>query len=291
MSNNVYLNGRYTPAEQACVPILDRGFMFGDGVYEVMPVYSGKPFAQAQHLARLQRSLDAIQIPNPMSPAQWDDVFAHLIEQNCAGQDAAIYLQVTRGVMEKRDHVFSHDMQPTVLVMTQTAQYPSQSKETKGIRVITQEDTRWQDCHIKSINLLPNVLLKQYAVEHDAEETILIRNGLAIEGSASNLFIVKDDIIRTPPQNRCMLGGITREVILELCQQHKVVAREIDISEDELHDADEIWMTSSTREISPVTTLNQHKVGNGEVGPKWHQVIDLYQAFKQTVMRGGNDTM
>ena len=291
MSNNVYLNGQYTPAEQACVPILDRGFMFGDGVYEVMPVYSGKPFAQAQHLARLQRSLDAIQIPNPMSPAQWDDVFARLIEQNCPGQDAAIYLQVTRGVMKKRDHVFSHDMQPTVLVMTQSAQYPSQSKETTGIRVITQEDTRWQDCHIKSINLLPNVLLKQYAVEHDAEETILIRNGLAIEGSASNLFIVKDDIIRTPPQNRCMLGGITREVILELCQQHKVVAREIDISEDELHDADEIWMTSSTREISPVTTLNQHKVGNGEVGPKWHQVIDLYQAFKQTVMRGGNDAM
>ncbi len=291
MSNLVYLNGEYMPLQQACVPVLDRGFMFGDGVYEVMPVYSGFPFAVSQHMARLQRSLDAIQISNPLSNAQWDEIFSRLIDQNYPGQDCAVYLQVTRGVMEKRDHVFRHDLQPTVLVMTQAAHYPSQSRDTQGIRVITQEDTRWQECHIKSINLLPNALLKQYAVEHDAEETILIRDGLAIEGSASNLFIVKDDLIRTPPVQRCMLGGITREVILGLCQQHKVVAREIDITEDELHDADEIWLTSSTREISPVTTLNQHKVGNGEVGPKWHQVIELYQDYKQQVMRGGNDTV
>ncbi len=291
MSQNVYLNGQYTPAEQACVPILDRGFMFGDGVYEVMPVYSGKPFALAQHLARLQRSLDAIQINNPLSESKWAEIFDTLIAENCPGQDAAIYLQVTRGVMDKRDHVFSHDMTPTVLVMCHPMEYPAQSKQTQGIRVITQDDTRWQDCYIKSVNLLPNVLLKQYAVEHDAAETILIRDGLAIEGSASNLFIVKDDMIRTPPANRHMLGGITREVILDLCHQHKIVAREIEITEDELHDADEIWMTSSTREISPVTTLNQHKVGNGEVGPKWYQVIELYQQFKQQVMRGGNDAM
>ncbi len=290
-SNIVYLNGQYLPLQDACVPVLDRGFMFGDGVYEVMPVYSGIPFALAQHQARLQRSLDAIQIKNPLSPQQWNDIFAELIRQNCAGEDAAIYLQVTRGVMQQRDHTFSHDMPPTVLVMTQAAHYPAQSLDTKGIRVITQEDSRWQDCYIKSVNLLPNVLLKQYAIEHEADETILIRDGRVIEGSASNVFIVKDDIIRTPPSGRNMLGGITREVILGLCHDNRIVAREIEISEDELHDADEIWMTSSTREISPVTTLNQHKVGNGEVGPKWRQLIDLYQQFKHSVMRGGDDAM
>jgi len=291
MSNIVYLNGQFMPAAQATIPVLDRGFLFGDGVYEVLPVYSGRPFALAQHLARLQRSLDAIDIANPLSAGQWDEILNQLVTQNCAGQDAAIYLQITRGVMQKRDHVYPHDMQPTLLVMCNAVQFPAQSRDTPGIRVITQEDTRWRDCYIKSLNLLPNVLLKQYAVEHDADETILIRDGLAIEGAASNLFIVKDDVIRTPPQQHNMLGGITREVILDLCQRHKVIAREIEITEDELHDADEIWMTSSTREISPVTVLNQHKVGNGEVGPKWHQVIDLYQAFKQDVMRGGNDAM
>ncbi|MCK4710731.1 MAG: aminotransferase class IV, partial [Gammaproteobacteria bacterium] len=161
----------------------------------------------------------------------------------------------------------------------------AQDKNTKGIKVITRDDTRWADCYIKSINLLPNVLLKQYAADHEAVESILIRDGHAIEGSASNLFIVKDDIIRTPPVSRHMLGGITREVILKICSDDKIVAREIVVTEDDLHDADEVWITSSTKEIVPVTTLNQHKVGNGLPGPKWLQLIELYQQYKQTVMR------
>ncbi len=285
MSNVVYLNGEYIAAKKASVSVLDRGFMFGDGVYEVIPVYSGNAFAVQGHLDRLQRSLDAIEITNPLKIDDWQQVMDRLIEKNIPDQDGMIYLQMTRGVMQKRDHVFSRDMQPTILMMCQPLTFANQDKDTTGIKAITQDDNRWADCFIKSINLLPNVLLKQYAADHDAVESVLIRDGYAVEGSASNLFIVKDDIIRTPPISRHMLGGITREVILKICNEHKIVAREIVVSEDELHDADEVWITSSTKEIVPVTTLNQHKVGNGIPGPKWLQLIELYQQFKQTVMR------
>jgi len=285
MSNFVYLNGEYLPADKAQVSVLDRGFMFGDGVYEVIPMYSGKAFALQQHLDRLQRSLDAIEIKNPLDISDWQEVIDQLIDKNTGEQDAMIYLQLTRGVMQKRNHVFSRDMQPTILIMCQPASYPSQDKNTQGVKVITKDDNRWADCYIKSINLLPNVLLKQFAADHDAIESVLIRDGFVVEGSASNLFIVKDDVIRTPPISRHMLGGITREVILNVCSDEKIVAREIAVSEDDLHDADEVWITSSTKEIVPVTTLNQHKVGNGLPGPKWLQLIELYQQYKQNVMR------
>ncbi len=285
MSNLVYLNGEFVAADQASVSVLDRGFMFGDGVYEVIPVYSGKVFAAQNHLKRLQRSLDAVDIANPLDEQGWQKIMDQLVEKNTADQDAMIYLQVTRGVMSKRDHLYTRDMQPSVLIMCQPLHYQVQDNNTKGIKVVTKEDNRWADCFIKSINLLPNIMLKQYAADHDAVESILIRDGYAIEGSASNLFIVKDDIIRTPPISRHMLGGITREVILQICKDEKIVAREIAITEDELHDADEIWITSSTKEIVPVTILNQHKVGQGVVGPKWLQIIDLYQKFKQSFIQ------
>jgi len=178
-----------------------------------------------------------------------------------------------------------HTLQPTVLVMCWAHDYSSQDPDTKGVRAVTVEDTRWSDCYIKSINLLPNVLLRQQAVEQGAAESILIRDGYAIEGAASNLFIVKDDLIRTPPKNRYMLGGITRDLVIELCTQNRIVVQEKIISEDQLHDAEEIWITSSTQEIVPVTTLNQHKVGKGVPGEKWRQIIGLYQNYKQSVMR------
>ena len=285
----VYLNGEYKPLNEACVPVLDRGFLFGDGVYEVIPVYSGKPFRLGPHLDRLQHSLDAIRMRNPLTREQWSEVIGELIRRNTGNEDAALYLQVTRGVMEKRDHGFDDSLEPTVLLTCRPASYPLQQSDTAGGRAITLEDSRWQDCHIKSINLLPNVLLRQQARDAGADEAILIRDGRAVEGSASNLFIVKDDVIKTPPRQRCMLGGITRDLILELCNENHLLAREIDISEDELHDADEIWMTSSTREILPITTLNQHKVGKGQTGPLWAEVIRLYQDYKQRVMRGGDE--
>lgn len=285
MKNLVYLNGEYKPAANASISIMDRGFMFGDGVYEVIPVYNGKSFRLQQHLDRLQRSLDAVEIDNPLSVSEWSGIFQHLTDSNCSNNDSVLYLQVTRGVMDKRNHAYSRANPPTVLVMCWQHEYPSQDKNTKGVKAVTLEDTRWSNCFIKSVNLLPNVMLKQQAVDRDAAESILIRDGNAIEGSASNLFIVKDDIIRTPPKNRFMLGGITRDLIIELCNEHKILVQEKEISEDELHDADEIWMTNSTGEIMPVTTLNQHKVGKGLPGEVWRRVIALYQEYKQSVMR------
>jgi D-alanine transaminase len=282
----VYLNGNYVPAETACIPVLDRGFMFGDGVYEVIPVYSGKVFRVEEHLHRLQRSLQAVDMHCAECENEMPDIFSSLIENNIHQGDGFIYLQITRGVMQIRDQAYDREMKPTVLVMCQAIDYPSQNKDTTGIRAITLDDNRWMDCHIKSINLLPNVLLRQQAIDAGAQEAILIRDNLAVEGTSSNLFVVKDEVIFTPPQTRYMLGGITRELIIEICNQHRILVREMPVTEDQLHDADEIWMTSSTREIMPVTILNQHKVGKGVPGPMWMQLIDLYQDFKKSVMRG-----
>ncbi len=285
MSSLVYLNGEIIAEDRASVSILDRGFMFGDGVYEVIPVYGGKAFRKDEHLQRLQRSIDAVKMQNPLSDQQWTEVFERLIDSNCPGTDAVIYLQVTRGRMPVRLHAYSDGLQPTSLVMCWSHTYSSQDSDTKGVRAVTLEDTRWSDCYIKSVNLLPNVLLRQQAVDQGAAESILIRDGYAVEGAASNLFIVKDELIRTPPKSRYMLGGITRDLVIELCHENRIVVQEKIISEDQLHDADEIWITSSTQEIVPVTTLNQHKVGKGVPGEKWNRVIGLYQEYKQSVMR------
>lgn len=285
MSEKLYLNGDYIAVEQAKISVFDRGFMFGDGVYEVIPVYSGKLLRSKSHLLRLQHSLDAIDIPNPLKQSEWLEIFANLIEKNFAGADCLIYIQITRGTMSKRDHAWSSEMRPNVLVTCTEQHYATQDSTTAGERAITIEDTRWSNCYIKTTNLLPNVLLHQKARSQGAAEAILIRNGFAIEGSQSNLYIVKNDIVTTPPKSRYMLGGITRDIVIELCKQNKIICREKDISEDELHNADEIWLSSSTREILPILTLNQHAVGKGVPGIVWQQIIQLYQEYKLKVMR------
>jgi D-alanine transaminase len=285
----LYLNGNYTAVKKAKISVFDRGFMFGDGVYEVIPVYSGKLFRSEGHLARLQYSLDAIDIPNPLTTLQWIEIFSTLIEHNFPSVDSVIYLQITRGTMEKRDHAWPPDMQPNVLVTCTEQVYAKQDSATAGAKAVTLDDTRWSDCHIKTINLLANALLHQEARNQGANEAILIREGFAIEGSQSNLFIVRDDIVITPPKSRHMLGGITREIVLELCQQNKIICSEKNISEDDLHQADEIWLSSATREILPIVTLNQHAVGNGRPGVVWQQIIQLYHEYKFNVIRTPDD--
>ena len=285
MSDLLYLNGEYIDSAEAKISVLDRGFMFGDGVYEVIPVYSGKLLRGKAHLARLQDSLDAIEIPNPLSLNDWLEIFSRLIEGNYADADSVIYLQITRGTMLKREHAWAADMQPNVLVTCSEQFYASQDTATAGAKAVTLPDIRWSECHIKTINLLPNTLLLHKARNQGADEAILIRDSKAIEGSQSNLFVVMDDIVLTPPKSRYMLGGITREIIIELCKQNKIICREKEISEDELHRADEIWLSSSTREILPVVTLNQHAVGKGRPGVVWQQIIQLYQDYKLRVMR------
>lgn len=289
MPEKLYLNGNYTAVKKAKISVFDRGFMFGDGVYEVIPVYSGKLFRSEGHLARLQHSLDAIDIPNPLTTLQWIEIFSTLIEHNFPSADSVIYLQITRGTMEKRDHAWPPDMQPNVLVTCTEQVYATQDSATAGEKAVTLDDTRWSDCHIKTINLLANALLHQEARNQGANEAILIREGFAIEGSQSNLFIVRDDIVITPPKSRHMLGGITREIVLELCQQNKIICSEKNISEDDLHQADEIWLSSATREILPIVTLNQHAVGKGRPGVVWQQIIQLYHEYKFNLIRTPDD--
>ncbi|GMR21649.1 MAG: D-amino acid aminotransferase [Gammaproteobacteria bacterium] len=288
--STVYLNGNYLPMEDACVSVMDRGFLFGDGVYEVIPAYGGKLFRLSHHLHRLQNSLDGIRLTNPLSNSAWQEILNEVLERNReqtdAGGDQSVYLQVTRGSAAKRDHGFPDKATPTVFIFSNPIAEPEPVGTTQGIAVITLDDIRWQYCAIKAITLLPNVLLRQQATDNNAAEALLIHNGLVIEGSASNVFVVRDGTILTPPKGEQMLPGITRDLVLELAEQHVLPYSEIDISEDTLRQADEIWITSSTREIAPVTRLDDKPVGNGLPGPVWQSMIELYRHYKNVVRNG-----
>jgi len=280
MNSIAYLNGEYIPLQDAKVSVLDRGFLFGDGVYEVIPVYSGICLRGNEHLERLKRSLSGLDISINLSLKELSDIIHQVIEKNGSGNQH-VYLQITRGTMQHRLHSWDDDLIPNILIMTTVlSSHPSQAIDSTGSKAITLDDIRWDYCHLKTVNLLPNVLLRQQAIGKQAVEAILIRDGNAIEGAGSNLFIVKDEVIFTPPKSNHLLGGITRELILELCQKHKILYRETPISEDDLHSADEIWMTASTKEIDPITTLNQHAVGKGVPGPMWLKLITYYQDYK-----------
>ena len=279
--STVYLNGEFVPDNTACVSVLDRGFIFGDGVYEVIPAYHGKLFRLTEHLSRLQNSLDAIRIINPYTVEQWRSVLNELIAHN-GGGNLSVYLQVTRGVA-KRDHALPADTKPTVFAMANPLQPPKKQELENGIKAITTPDYRWLNCHIKAISLLPNVLLRQQAIDANATEAILLRNGEATEGAASNLFIVENDVIVTPPKGPFLLPGITRDLILELAEQDHISCEETVIPEQRLREADEVWITSSTKEVLPVTTLDGEPVGDGKPGPMWHKVIKLFSNFKESL--------
>lgn len=280
----IYLNGKFMPLEEACVPVLDRGFIFGDGVYEVIPVYSRRPFRLPQHLARLQHSLDGIRLENPHTAAEWKNLVAQLIAEN-EGDDQSVYLHITRGVA-KRDHAFPADARPTVFMMSNPLATPPQSLRESGVAAVTAADIRWGRCDIKAISLLPNVLLRQLAVDAGAAETILLRDGFLTEGAASNIFIVHDDgLLLAPPKNHLMLPGITYDVVLELAADNGTPFQVREISEYELRTAQEIWLTSSTREVLPVTRLDEKPVAGGKPGPLYRRMYALYQDYKDTVMR------
>ncbi len=281
----VFLNGEYLPLDKACVPVLDRGFIFGDGVYEVIPVYGRNPFRLEHHLQRLKNSMQAVRLDNPYSDDEWAKIIANVVERNDGG-DQSIYLQVTRGVAS-RDHRFPGDTTPTVFLMSNLfVMVPSEQLE-HGVSAITLDDIRWQYCSIKSIALLPNILLRQQAVEQGAAEAILLRDDEVTEGAASNVFIVKDGIIITPPKTDCLLPGITRDLVVEQAEEHALPVEEANITFEDLLAADEVWLTSSTKEILPVTQLNGNTVGSGKPGPFWKQMYGLYQEYKQSLRESG----
>lgn len=283
MSDRVYLNGVFMPMEEARVPVLDRGFIFGDGVYEVIPVYSRHPFRLEEHLRRLQASLDAIRLPNPHSAAEWAGLVRRLIGLN-APEDQSVYLHVTRGVA-KRDHAFPPGIAPTVFMMSNPLTTPPAAQVVSGVGAITAPDNRWLRCDIKAIALLPNVLLRQMAVDAGCVETLLLRDGKLTEGAASNIFLVHRGVMLAPPKNHLMLPGITYDVILELAAADGLRHEVREVAEAELREAEEVWLTSSTREVLAITRLDGRAVGGGEPGPLFKRMYALYQDYKARVMR------
>jgi D-alanine transaminase len=280
----VYLNGQFLPDDQAFVPVLDRGFIFGDGVYEVIPVYGGRLFRLAEHLVRLQNNFSAVRIPDPLGDEGWTRMLDTLVAKN-GGGDLSLYLQVTRGPAP-RDHAMPADPTPTVFAMCNPLKPVPQDIREHGVAAITLDDIRWQYCHIKAISLLPNILLRQAALDQGAVESILIRDGLATEGAASNVFAVIDGVLVTPPKGPRLLPGITRDLILELAAAQGIAHAERDISAAELSRAEEVWTTSSTKEILAVTRLDGKPVADGKPGPVYQRMLALYQDYKRQLARG-----
>jgi len=276
----VYLNGDFLEQDKAFVSVLDRGFLLGDGIYEVIPAFNGKLFRLEQHLQRLQNSLDAIHLVNPLQNNEWENVLRQIVEKNGRG-NLSIYLQITRGVAA-RDHTFPENTHPTVYIMSNPIT-PVKDKIRTGVSAITKDDPRWQHCHIKTISLLANVLLKQEAAQQGREEAILIKDNLLTEGAASNIFIVKDGCIKTPAKSQYILGGITRDLIVELAHINQINCIETAITKTDLFAADEIWLSSSTKEILAVTQLNEQTIGSGLPGPMWQKMTRIYQKFKASL--------
>lgn len=272
----VYLNGDFLPLEEAKISVLDRGFTFSDGVYEVLPVFHGKIFRLDEHLQRLDNSLAAILISNPYTREQWQKICMDILDRNHAAGKQSIYIQVTRGVGE-RDHVFDASLKPTVFAMCKTVR---ESDYRDGIRAITHEDIRWQYCHIKSTALLAGVLLRQKALTSDgSREAILIRNGRLTEGAASNVFIVCPGEIKTPEKDGSILPGITRDLVVELLRNSSYGCIETAITEQDLRSAEEVWITSSNMGIVPVVILDGNAVGDGHPGKVWREADAIYQAY------------
>ena len=282
-----HLDGVWLPLAEARVPVLDRGFLFGDGVYEVIPVYARRAFRLAEHLARLRRSLRAVGIVGPLAGAEWTELVRRLVDANDP-DDQCVYLQVTRGVAP-RDHAFPKGVKPTVFMMSNPLVTPPQALRERGVAAITVADNRWLRCDIKSVSLLANCLLRQAAVDAGAAEAVLLREGMLTEGSASNIFVVKNGVIVTPPKTNFILPGITYDVVIELARANRLPLEVRQVSEPELRDADELWLTSSTKEVLSISSLDGKPVGHGAAagrpGPLAARMYQLYQEYKRTVMR------
>jgi D-alanine transaminase len=278
-----HFNGKLLPLDEISISPLDRGFIFGDGVYEVIPVYDGAPLHAREHFERLQRSMDAIQLKNPHTVDEWIALTHALLAHHPGNQ--SVYIQVTRGAPKKRDHVIPKDLQPTVFMMCYALSSPSREAVENGVACVTSPDFRWEKCHIKSTSLLGNVLARQISADAGATETILLRDGMLTEASASNVFIVKDGVVAAPPRDNLILLGITYELLTRLAAEGALKLEIRPVTEAQLRHADEVWLSSSTKEVLAVTTLDGKPVGSGKPGPAFRRMHSLYQGYKSQLRK------
>jgi D-alanine transaminase len=274
----VYLNGAFLPIEDARISVLDRGFIYGDGVYELIPVYRRQAFRLPQHLARLQHSLDGIRLANPHTGAEWTSIIGELVARQ-PYDDQGVYFQVTRGVA-KRDHAFPAGVAATVFMMSNPLATPSAGQIEQGVAVVTAEDNRWRRCDLKTISLVGNVLMRQYAADAGAIETVMFRDGYLTEASASNVLVVIGDRIVAPPKDNQILPGITYGAAYEFAQEAGIPFAIRPVEKAEALAADEMWLTSSTKEVLAVTTVDGTPFAGGRPGPMFRKMHALFQAHK-----------
>lgn len=277
-----YLDGQFVPLTEARISPMDRGYLFGDAVYEVIPVYQGHIFSFTEHYARLLRSLAAIKLSSPNAENELHQMLKELVERN-GGGDLFIYLQISRGVSLIRDHAFPEKSIPTVFAYSMPLKVNTIETLEKGIAVITYPDNRWQHCYIKTTNLLGNVLARQAAAEANTQEALFIHDGYAIEGTSSNLFVLHNNVVLTPPTDGHILGGVTRDFIISLARQNNIVVEETNIREELLWQANEVWVTSTMKEITPVVKVDHHVIADGIAGPVWRKMIRLYREFRSHI--------
>lgn len=274
----VFLNGEFIAKDRAFISILDRGFLFGDGVYEVIPVYNGKIFRLKNHLERLQKSLNAVQIDNPYGAMKWEGILTKLITFS-THKNQSLYLQITRGEASKRQHSFTN-MRPTIYIHSNLLALKSKQDLACGFAAISAKDIRWGRCDIKTTSLLANVLYAQQARENNAEEIILFRHNKITEGATSNVFMLKNNTLFTHPADHQILSGITRNLVLQSAKTCQLMIKQQAFSLQDMAQADELWICSSTREIMPITTVDNQPINHKKVGEVWGQIYDNYQQLK-----------
>jgi D-alanine transaminase len=289
-----YLNGEFTKLSEAKVSVMDRGFVFGDGVYEVAPVYGGQPFRFEQHMARLGRSLAELRIKNPMTTVQWAQVVQKLIQNYAAlsgtkpeDSDQLIYIQITRGVA-MRDHAMPTNIEPTVFIMSNGMKPPSEEQRNQGVACVTADDFRWAKAHIKSTSLLGAVFARQISVDADAAETVMFRNGYLSEAAACNVWVVKDGKVLGTPKDNLVLEGIRYGLIEDICRKLGLDFELRRISRAEVLQADELLLSSATKEVLPITTLDGQPVGSGQPGPVYAKLYTGYQQAKAVALGGSS---
>ena len=277
----VYLNGNFLPIEEAKISPLDRGFIFGDGVYEVIPFYAGRGLRMREHLRRLQRSMNELEIENPYAIEHWESTITALIERN-GGGNVGVYIQVTRGVA-KRDFPPPKGLTQTVFMMVNPLATPKPEIYAKGISCVSLDDNRWLKCHIKSVALLGAVLLKHESNQGGYDEAVLFRDGYLTESSASNIAAVKSGVILCPPMDNLILPGITYELMIELARKNNMPLEIRRVARKEVKKADELWIMSSTKEVAPIVLLDDKPIGTGQPGPVFKQMYQHFQDYKRTL--------